>query len=252
MKKIFLSICFLLILAAPGWSIGINKDAALALFVKAGIEYKDGQYSQAAEHYEDILKGGWESGPVYYNLANSYFRQGVLGRAILNYERARLLMPRDHDLVANYQYALSQTKNAHSLTTHPVMQRFIDSWVATFTMPEIIFIITLLGFTMGALQLLAAYLSWPRKQKITSLLLLSGLFVFCVATLMVKFNNDKDLAIVTVDAEGKFEPREEATTHFELSEGGKVRIIKEYGIWVKVERPDGKMGWVKKEDVERI
>src|SRR4029077_19623718 len=48
---------------------------------------------------------GHESGPVYFNLGNAYFRAGNPGRAILNYERARRLMPRDPDLHANLGFA---------------------------------------------------------------------------------------------------------------------------------------------------
>src|SRR6202011_968808 len=39
-----------------------------------------------------------------YNLANSYARQGKLGMAVLNYERASLLSPNDPDVEANLRY----------------------------------------------------------------------------------------------------------------------------------------------------
>ena len=39
-----------------------------------------------------------------YNLGNAYARDGKPGLAVLNYQRARLLAPRDPDLQANLQY----------------------------------------------------------------------------------------------------------------------------------------------------
>jgi hypothetical protein len=41
-----------------------------------------------------------------YNLANDYAREGKSGLAVLNYERARLLAPRDPDVQANLRYVV--------------------------------------------------------------------------------------------------------------------------------------------------
>ncbi|MEK7243343.1 MAG: tetratricopeptide repeat protein [Thermodesulfobacteriota bacterium] len=41
----------------------------------------------------------------FYNLGNSYFKTKKIGLAILAYERARLLEPRNSDILYNLNYA---------------------------------------------------------------------------------------------------------------------------------------------------
>ena len=115
------SIVLFFVLASAGHGFAqITKDEALSEFVRAGNAYKDGRYDAAISHYEGILKGKRASGPVYYNLGNSYYKKRNVGRTILNYERAKLLMPRDSDLKFNYQYVHSQInqKGSYRITDH--------------------------------------------------------------------------------------------------------------------------------------
>ena len=75
------------------------------LFYRGNDFYEKGEYAEAAAEYGNILKAGYQSGPLYYNLGNAYFKMGDLGEAVLNYERAKRLIPRDADLNANYRFA---------------------------------------------------------------------------------------------------------------------------------------------------
>ena len=75
-------------------------------FKKANQLYREGKYSDAAHGYESVLKQKSAS-EVYYNLGNTYFRLKKIGMAILNYERALLLAPRDQDISTNFKYAKS-------------------------------------------------------------------------------------------------------------------------------------------------
>jgi tetratricopeptide (TPR) repeat protein len=66
-------------------------------------------FVQSAMHFERLAgEGGIRSGELYYNIGNTYFRMGDLGRAILNYRRAQLLLPGDPDLLSNLEYARSR------------------------------------------------------------------------------------------------------------------------------------------------
>ena len=46
--------------------------------------YQEDDFAGAIEAYEAVLEVGWESPDLYYNLGNSYFKFGDLGRSILH------------------------------------------------------------------------------------------------------------------------------------------------------------------------
>ena len=66
-------------------------------------------YERAALRFERLAaEGGIQSGKLYYNIGNAYFRMGDLGRAILNYRRAERYIPNDPNLNQNLRYAHSR------------------------------------------------------------------------------------------------------------------------------------------------
>ncbi len=93
-----------------------NDNTAQEWFFEANRAYKSDQYREAAEGYLNLVEKGFKSGHLYYNLGNAYFRLGDLGKAILYYEKARLLIPRNDDLRFNLSHANDQTLDAVSDT----------------------------------------------------------------------------------------------------------------------------------------
>ncbi|MES2920532.1 MAG: tetratricopeptide repeat protein [Verrucomicrobiota bacterium] len=80
--------------------LGANASFASA-FDDANQQFKAGDFAGAAAAYEKILAAEGPRASVFYNLGNSYQNLKQYGPAILAYERARLLTPRDPDLSAN-------------------------------------------------------------------------------------------------------------------------------------------------------
>ena len=78
-----------------------KMTSAAELYITANRDYNEGRYQKAIEGYLRLFDSGYVNGHLYYNLGNAYFRSGQLGRAILNYKRAELLIPRDADLNFN-------------------------------------------------------------------------------------------------------------------------------------------------------
>jgi len=71
----------------------------------ANIAYTNGNFEQAVNYYESILEHGYESAAVFFNLGNAYYKQNIIDKAILNYERALLLKPDDNDIKYNLEMA---------------------------------------------------------------------------------------------------------------------------------------------------
>lgn len=80
------------------------EEPAEALFTKANQAYEDEQLETARDYYQAIVAKGLINSAVFYNLANTWFRMGELGQAVLNYERALRLDPRNADILHNLAY----------------------------------------------------------------------------------------------------------------------------------------------------
>ncbi len=221
-------------------------------FVQAGKDYREGNYKQAIVNYESIIADGFESGQIYYNLANSYFKNNQLGQAILSYERALRLMPRDSDIKFNYQYALSQARVPAQETAMNFFQEAIQGHIQFYTREEMVFIGTGIFFAMGVIFLVSLYGKWSSNVRISIIGVLSLIFLVYVTGFILKIQYEQNLSIILVPSDAKFEPRPNATTHFPLSEGSKVRFIKKQNDWIKIKRMDGKLGWVEKSVVGKI
>jgi hypothetical protein len=78
--------------------------------------FEAGNYGEAIQVYEQLVAQGVEDSALFYNLGNAYYRNGDLGRAILNLRRAAELDPRDTDIQANLALAQSQAEDPFAET----------------------------------------------------------------------------------------------------------------------------------------
>lgn len=72
-----------------------------ALWQSANQAYIDGDYTAAINYYSTIERRGNYSAKLYYNLGNSHFKQGNLGKSILYYNRALKVAPSMDDAQYN-------------------------------------------------------------------------------------------------------------------------------------------------------
>ena len=249
-RSIIFAAALSLSLAASALSQGTNQ--AISLFVKANDAYQTGKYDEAIQGYESIVRTKTASGPVFYNLGNAYFKKGQLGKAIVNYERARQLIPRDGDLESNYRYALSLVKKFSEEPVKNFWERGWESVMSWLNADEWAWITYAWLLVMVIGHLLSLWLRWPvsLRRAVTGVFLL--VWVAHGLAFMEKLQGEERFAVAVSETKALFEPREESTVHFDVVEGGKVELLKTEGDWVKVRRPDGKMGWVRREAVEKI
>ncbi|VAX37262.1 BatE [hydrothermal vent metagenome] len=221
------------------------------LFSTASESYRKAQYIEAIEGYEAVLRNNRESGNLYYNLANSYFKDKQLGKAILNYERALRLLPRDSDVKFNYQYAL---KEAQVISGDKVdfIQKAVNGHIQFYTREEMVLVMMVLCVGLGLFFLMALYLQWPVHMRGGFCGILGFVLIIYLVGFYLKVQSEKNIAIMVLSTDAKFEPRTNATMHFSLPAGSKVRNIKTKNGWVKIQRRDGKLGWVLAESIERI
>ncbi|MFH1867785.1 MAG: tetratricopeptide repeat protein [Candidatus Omnitrophota bacterium] len=253
LKLIFAFLTLMFILTKPSYSDVLN-DAQFE-FSQGNIRYSAGEYEQAITNYEKALSFGFESGPLYYNLANAYFKSGSLGKAVLNYIRAQRLIPNDADLISNLNYARSRIKGGGVSAQRSWLMREFFKLASSFSLDKITSISFGLYLILSVLIILIILLKDLRKVLTYISVAAAVLLAAAFSIFLTQFNRvviQKEAIVVAEAADSKFEPLDEATTFFSLSEGEDVLVVTTKAGWVKIKRPDGKQGWVKKVTVEQV
>lgn len=219
--------------------------------------YIAGEYRRASELYERIVADGKLSTKLYFNLANAYFKQDELGKAILYYHRAQLLSPGDEDIRHNLAIAESRTKDR----IEAVPEFFVKTWLrsvrnmlscTTWTVISLCLLAMTLVF--GLLFVLAQRLA-VRKGGFYGMLAMLLLFItttwFAAAERRAML--DREMAVVmTSTASVKSSPDRSATDLFVLHEGTTLRVVGSLDEWSEVVIADGKKGWVESSKIEQI
>jgi len=256
MRKIILTILAVLIFAAPVICQESKTEDANKLFYAGNSYYEKRDYAKAAEEYLKIGDTGAESGNLYYNIGNSFFKLGKIGYAILNYERARKIIPQDRDLKANLAYA----KSLVGSSVFQVPQK--NPVVSAIKTPFKDFNITILGFSVIALYLIVISFSifflfnpFLAKRMWIVFLMLFILFIVSASAFMIRYYDEDFLKrgiVVQKEIDCKYEPIDKSTTYYKLQEGDEALILSTRGGWRQIRRLDGKIAWVKKESLEEI
>ena len=221
-------------------------------FYKGNTQHENGLYDEAITEYLSLLDQGMESGNLYFNIGNSYFKKGELGMAILNFERAVRLIPEDSDLKANYRYAQSKVYQVDSDTDTPLLNSMLTLF-NIFTINRLTIALSLLYII--AILILVIRILYPNIERFALIVIVAASLIFLPGAFSLYKKVSllgKEAIIVSEMAEAQFEPIDNATTHFTLYEGMKVTVTHSRSDWVKVRRPDGKTGWIRSESAEVI
>lgn len=230
----------------------ISDGQALSSFTAAGLAYQAEDYDKAISAYEDILRAGKESGALYYNLGNSYFKKGKLGKAILNYERAGRLVPREGDLIFNLEYARGRLSAVAPEGAATLWGELVERRVRNWTDRELAWAFCCLALVLAATHLISLYGQWPPRWRRPAIGVLCVLILICSGGFVAKLAAQTDRAVAITAGDAKFEPRADATTYFSFEEGTVLKIIRTENDWAKIQCSDGTTGWVPQKVFERF
>lgn len=231
-------------------------DNSNSFFEQANNFYQQKEYAKAIELYDSVLKSGNESAGLFFNLGNAYFKNGENTLAILNYEKAKKLNPKDED--AEFNLRLANLKVVDKIETLP--QLFLVKWWNGFVGMNsseqwgFYLVISLwAGFLFGAIFIFTNNFSLKRISFFSMIFVLIITILFSFFSFSQNKNEQREFAIVfSPNAYIKSAPDEQATDLFILHEGVKVQITDEVGEWKKIKLSDGKIGWMKIEMMEVI
>ena len=219
--------------------------------------YRAGKYDQAIEKYLHIVRQGYRDPSLFYNMGNAYFKRGELGRAILFYEKARLLLPRDDDIQKNLSFARAMIIDK--------IEGESPGWLTTvwhritffLTLNELTVIFTGIYFGLWLLGILAILKKKGITGKIARQLLIffSILLIFAGGLFLYRIYHLKSSqagVITSKMVEVKSGPENSLATLFSLHEGTAFSIQQKRGDWSQIMLKNGWGGWVQNKDMEKI
>jgi len=250
MKQFLLSIVFILSsVIAYG-----NPDT---LWTEANAAYQAKDYTKAIEKYESILASSNYSDELHYNLGNSYYKNKQMGHAILNYERALVLSPRDADIQHNLNLARLELED----DIEELPPFFLSKWWKTMhqsassTLWSCLSILFLI-FGVGGIALWLLGADRVRKKQGfvggIALILLSLLFLGLARSQGAKERDSQTAIVMKKEIALRSGPEADSKEILKLHEGTKVALMDKIGEWYKIRLANGEQGWLEMTSMEKI
>ena len=258
MRRIALAVLLALAASLPGaagWALAQSLDDAGSM-TAANAMYEQGLYADSARAYQQLADRGYRDPALYYNLGNAYYKQGDLGRAILNYVRARRLDPSDPDTAANLELARGHVPGAPA----PADDAFAGVAVRASA---------LLARNQAAAAALAAWvivvglagvllLLKPRQRvrwlsygaMAAGVLLVASVIQMSTHTLA---GGGNEVVVVAESVDVMSGPGAQYVAEAALPGGTEAELLERRGGWTRITLPDGGLqGWVPAGAVETV
>ncbi len=252
MKKYIL----LILIFAFCFSISKTEDFD-ATFKKANEFYQKGDYLSAIDNYKKIVKQGYESADVWFNLGNCYYKLNKTADAIISLERAKLLSPNDEDIDFNLKIANLRTVDRFQTIPQVFFVEWYESIKNMYSSGTWSVLLVVFQW-IAAISAIIFYLIWSvsiRKMLFATGLASLVIAFFCLFFASQKYSIEqaKDTAIVyRPSVYVKSSPDEKSTDLFILHEGTKLKILDSVGGWKKIRLANGNLGWLPEKTIEII
>ena len=241
--------------------------SASPLVEQADSAYTNDNFQEAVNLYNEILKTEGSSTTLYYNLGNSYYRLGQLGKAIVCYERALRLDPTNSDAHTNLEFVNSKIIDK-PIDSGTFISNTIDSIVLTLH-PNTWAWLALASFVL-LLGCIALYLfsgNIPLKKSG----FFGGIIMFIATIILIVFalkaahkTTEHNTAIITAPSTilstSPRAPKDRSEEAVLLHEGTKIEIVDSISSrsdsipekWYEVKIDNINRAWVNASQIEKI
>lgn len=236
---------FALMLTSLSW-FRARAEISTGAFDAANKLYEQGKFAEAATAYEKMLQSGQASAALYFNLGNTFFKAGQIGRAIAAYRQAEQLNPRDPDLRANLQFARNQIQGP---TISPAWwQRWLDklslsewTWLAAAAV------------WLWFLSLILGQWRPPWRSALRNYTLALGaataLLCACFAAALHEDRYNPGAIVITNEAVVRQGPLDEAPSAFTARDGAELKVLDRKDEWLQVSADPRRVGWIHRNQV---
>ncbi len=248
MKKLCLPLFLLLISAAPALAV---TPAELANQAQA--DYQAQHYDEAIKNWQELNEIGFVNGPLYYNIASAYWRQGKVGQARRYFTLARDWSPRDPEIRQNLGFIESKIDKPMAAEGPRALLNKIPFYRFALNAPESL--VCLAVSCAGLFAGLALY-RWKRHAAYA---VGAVVFVFPLLFGFSQFLARRSLGlgpdpavVLSPKLALRDNPIPDSPAKEELIEGNLVKIRKSQGDFALVKSASGKEGWVEKSSLGEI
>ncbi|MDR3112460.1 MAG: hypothetical protein LBU55_04790 [Elusimicrobiota bacterium] len=218
---------------------------------KAQSFFKEGQFQKSIEIYEHLTQIEKINNPyIYYNLANTYYRNGDIGGAVLNIKKAVKLKPRDVDIRKNFEKILAASGQTHDVD-------FSNFLLLFFSLNELsmVFVsLLILIFIFSSILIFRKI----KKLKILVCFFIGVEIIFTPFWILAVYNEVIVNSVVILSpCEARSGPEKSENSIFEVSAGKIAHVISRHSGWSylkfnnKGQNAD-LVGWVKDSDIGQI
>lgn len=251
----YLLVCLLFFAKTDGARADGEADQ---FFQNGNAAFQQGNFAEAARNYEAALAAGQCSAALFANLGHAFFRQKMFGKAILHYERARLLAPDDARIREDIALARRRAGLEESAPVAPfLLQKWWQNLRDSDAPDTWAWAAVALAWLSGA----GVWFGWrgdsalKRRLGWWGALVFSGHFLLALPLALSSAGhaaNAREGVVVAKETPVFTAPDARAEPLETLREGEKVGLPDGLSGWWKVALPSGEEGWVTRADVEAI
>ena len=207
-------------------------------FKNANELFDSKNYTEAIQNYNDLSTNG-VSVNLLFNLGNSYYKAGEVGKALSSYQKALKLAPRNPDLIKNFNFVRKQVPTPPipiTLSQKLIRKLSIDEWIFITA-----FLSSLFFILMGIKQFYPSHIKNRFWMKISGAIA----FIFLLFSLysLSDYYDDKR-AFVTKDIVVHTGPVEQSPESFMAKDGMELFVLGHNGNFINVKSSFGTVGWI--------
>jgi tetratricopeptide (TPR) repeat protein len=209
-------------------------------------------YREAASLWESLLADGYQSGAVYYNLGNAYFRAGEYGKAIAAYRKAKPYRPRDPYLDANLREALAVAPGRLPEPPSP-WWRHVLFWNGWLSFPEEVYAAFAASTAAALVASLALLLRRPRGYWLSAVMIVIAAILALDAGLAYADIGSARHAVVTQETIARKGIGKDYEPAFDqpLKDGAEFTVLSDNGEWVFGHFEGIGDGWLRRDHTVR-
>lgn len=225
----------------------ISPSFSFAVPTEAEAAYARGDYATAVEQWKAQAEREGVTAGLLAALGNAEWKLGRKGRAVLCWERALLLNPRD-------PVALAGLRHAHDLGG---AERPRPTWTENYAM--LAGADTWLIIASGAFWTTLGCLIWPRLRRSPAgpwnqriLMFSATILLLSVPGLLGAHTHAQRAVVRRTEVFLRLTPTSQGESLAGVAEGDVVRTDRAYNGHWRITTTDGRTGWVRTNEIERI